>query len=105
LRFAVYDHSFEGDREWFRFTLKWTDSATDETRTRAGMQLYRIEDSKLAETMTLRQVVLRRIPYSADWKDRAADMFWVGGSRTMWCKIVRAVSHPSDAHLKLLHVG
>jgi hypothetical protein len=25
-RFVVYDHSFEGDRAWFRFTLKWTDT-------------------------------------------------------------------------------
>jgi hypothetical protein len=36
LRFVVYDHTFEGDRAWFRFTLKWTDSNTSETRTRAG---------------------------------------------------------------------
>jgi hypothetical protein len=41
LRFVVYDHSFEGDRAWFRFTLKFTDPKTGETRTRAGMQVYR----------------------------------------------------------------
>jgi hypothetical protein len=40
IRFVVYDHSFEGDRAWFRFTLKWTDSKTVETHTRAGMQVY-----------------------------------------------------------------
>jgi hypothetical protein len=43
----VYDHSFEGNRAWFRFTLKWTDTKTGETRPRAGMQLYRIEAGKL----------------------------------------------------------
>jgi SnoaL-like polyketide cyclase len=32
-RFVVYDHSFEGDRAWFRFALKWTDPNTGETRT------------------------------------------------------------------------
>jgi hypothetical protein len=26
LRFVVYDHSFGGNRAWFRVTLKWTDS-------------------------------------------------------------------------------
>ena len=49
-RFVVYDHSFEGDRAWFRFTLKFTDPKTGETRTRPGMQVYRIEAGKLAET-------------------------------------------------------
>jgi SnoaL-like domain len=49
-RFVVYDHSFEGDRAWFRFTLKWTDPKTGETRTRAGTQIHRIEAGKLAET-------------------------------------------------------
>jgi hypothetical protein len=70
LRFAVYDHSFQGDRAWFRFTLKWTDSATDETRTRAGMQLYRIEDGKLAETW------LQFQPVGSAWTDAAAQHHW-----------------------------
>jgi hypothetical protein len=47
-RFIVYDHEFAGDRAWFRFTLTWSDSTTSETRTRAGMQLYRVEGGKLA---------------------------------------------------------
>ena len=33
IRFVVYDHTFEGDRAWFRFTFKWTDPNTGETRT------------------------------------------------------------------------
>jgi hypothetical protein len=45
LRFVVYDHSFEGTRAWFRFTLKWTHANAGETQTRAGMQVYRIEGS------------------------------------------------------------
>jgi hypothetical protein len=49
-RFVVYDHSFEGSRAWLRFTLKFTDTKTGDTRTRAGMQVYRIEAGKLAET-------------------------------------------------------
>jgi hypothetical protein len=54
-RFVVYDHTLEGDRAWFRFTLKWTDPETGETRTRAGMQVYRTEAGKLAETWLMFQ--------------------------------------------------
>ena len=69
-RFVVYDHSFEGDRAWFRFTLKFTDPKTAETRTRAGMQVYRIEAGKLAETwLTFQQ------PGSA-WPDAVAQEHW-----------------------------
>jgi hypothetical protein len=50
IRVVVYDHSFEGNRAWFRFAFKWTDTKTGEPRSRAGMQSYRIEDGKLAET-------------------------------------------------------
>ncbi|WP_428532631.1 nuclear transport factor 2 family protein [Rhodopila sp.] len=38
IRIVVHDHSFEGDRAWFRFAFKWTDPATGEARSRAGMQ-------------------------------------------------------------------
>lgn len=50
IRVVVYDHSFEGDRAWFRFAFKWTDAKTGEARSRAGMQVYRTEDGKLVET-------------------------------------------------------
>jgi hypothetical protein len=66
LRFVVYDHSFEGNRARFRFTLKWTDSNTGETRTRAGMQVYRIEGGKLAETW------LQFQPLGSAWTDAVA---------------------------------
>ena len=70
LRFVVCDHSFEGDRAWFRFTLKWTDPTTNETRTRAGMQVYRIEAGKLAETW-----LMFSQPGSA-WTDAVAQEHW-----------------------------
>ena len=63
LRFVVYDHSFEGTRAWFRFTLKWTDSKTGEPRTRAGMQVHRTERGKLAETW------LQFQPLGSAWPD------------------------------------
>jgi hypothetical protein len=69
-RFAVYDHSFEGDRAWFRFTLSWTDRNTGETRSRAGMQLYRIEAGKLAETW------LTLLPLGSAWTDAVAQKRW-----------------------------
>jgi hypothetical protein len=70
LRFVVYDHTFEGNLAWFRFTLKWTDSNTAETRTRAGMQVYRIEAEKLAETWLMFQ------PPGSAWTDAVAQEHW-----------------------------
>jgi len=70
LRFVVYDHSFEDNRAWFRFTLKWTDANTGETHTRAGMQVYRIEGGKLAETW------LQFQPLRSAWTDTVAQERW-----------------------------
>lgn len=70
LQFVVYDHTFLGDRAWFRFTLKWTDAKTGETHTRAGMQIYRIEDGKLAETW------LQFQPLGSAWTDAVAQEHW-----------------------------
>src|SRR5262249_55235402 len=50
IRVVVYDHSFKGDRAWFRFAFQWTDTKTGETRSRAGMQAYRVEGGELVET-------------------------------------------------------
>jgi hypothetical protein len=73
-RFVVYDHEIAGDHAWFRFTLMWTDTSSGETRTRAGMQLYRIEAGKLAETwLTLLK------PGSA-WPDAAGLEHWTSKS-------------------------
>ena len=70
LHFVVYDHSFAGNRAWFRFTLKWTDPTTDETRTRAGMQVYRIEAGKLAETWLMFSQL------GSAWTDAVAQEHW-----------------------------
>ena len=63
IRVVVYDHSFEGDRAWFRFAFKWTDTKTGEARSRAGMQSYRIKGGKLVETWLSLQ------PLGSTWTD------------------------------------
>jgi SnoaL-like polyketide cyclase len=70
IRVAVYDHGFKGDRAWFRFAFKWTDPGTGELRTRAGMQSYRIENGKLAETW------LALLPLGRAWPDAVAQERW-----------------------------
>ena len=70
IRIVVYDHTFEGNRAWFRFEFKWIDPKTGEKRTRAGMQVYRIEDGKLAETWLTLQ------PLGSAWKDAVAQEHW-----------------------------
>lgn len=63
IRVVVYDHSFTGDRAWFGFAFKWTDPKTGEPRSRAGLQSYRIEAGKLAETWLSLQ------PLGSAWSD------------------------------------
>lgn len=63
IRVVVYDHSFKGDRAWFRFAFTWTDPKTGEARSRAGMQSYRIEGGKLVETWLSLQ------PLGSTWTD------------------------------------
>lgn len=70
VRIAVYDHAFNGNRAWYRFTMKWTDTASGEARTRAGMQSYRTEDGKLAETWVMFQ------PLGSAWSDAVAQETW-----------------------------
>jgi hypothetical protein len=70
IRVVVYDHSFQGDRAWFRFAFKWTDLKTNEPQSRAGMQSYRIEAGKLAETWLAMQ------PLGSAWSDAVAQEHW-----------------------------
>jgi hypothetical protein len=70
IRVVVYDHSFADDRAWFRFAFKWTDTKTGEPRSRAGMQSYRIEAGKLAETWLSMQ------PLGSTWSDAVAQEHW-----------------------------
>jgi hypothetical protein len=70
IRVVVYDHLFSDDRAWFRFSFKWSDPKTGEPRSRAGMQSYRIEDGKLAETWIALQ------PLGSAWTDAVAQEHW-----------------------------
>jgi hypothetical protein len=72
LRVVVNDHLFRGDRAWFRFAFKWTDPKTGEPRSRAGMQSYRIEAGKLAETWLILQ------PLGSRWTGALAQEHWTG---------------------------
>jgi hypothetical protein len=67
IRVVVYDHSFKDNRAWFRFAFKWPDPKTGEPRSRAGMQSYRIEAGKLAETW------LTLLPLGSAWTDAAQE--------------------------------
>ncbi len=69
-RIVVYDHSFEGNRAWFRFTLRWNDPNSGEVRTRAGMQVYRVEAGKLAETWVTFS------PLGSAWTDQIPQERW-----------------------------
>lgn len=70
IRVVVYDHSFAGDRAWFRFAFKWNDPKTGEPQSQAGMQSYRIVDGKLAETWLLLS------PLGSAWPDTLAQEHW-----------------------------
>jgi len=70
IRVVVYDHSFSGDRAWFRFAFQWPDPQSGEARSRAGMQSYRIEGGKLAETWLMLQ------PLGSTWTDAIAQRHW-----------------------------
>jgi len=70
VRIIVYDHMLQGNRAWYRFTMKWTEQTSGEVRTRAGLQAYRIENGKLAETWVMLQ------PLGSAWSDPVAQASW-----------------------------
>jgi hypothetical protein len=70
IRVVVYDHSFTADRAWFRFSFRWTDPRTGKPRSRVGMQSYRIENGRLAETWIALQ------PLGSAWTDAVAQERW-----------------------------
>ncbi len=70
VRVAVYDHLFVGNRAWFRFTFQWRDPKSGDALTQAGMQSYRTEDGKLAETWIVLQ------PIGSAWPDLVAQERW-----------------------------
>jgi hypothetical protein len=75
-RIVVYDHEFTADRAWFRFNLTWNDTATGEKHFRAGMQSYRIEGGKLAETW------LSLLPHGSAWPDVGRQQRWTSKRQT-----------------------
>ena len=74
IRVVVYDHTFQGNRAWFRFAFKWTDTKTGEPGSRAGMQSYRVEDGKLVETWLSMQ------PLGSAWTDTPQER-WTSSPR------------------------
>jgi hypothetical protein len=70
VRVAVYDHIFWDNRAWFRFLFKWKDPKSGNAMTQAGMQSYRIEGGKLAETWIVLQ------PIGSSWPDTIAQERW-----------------------------
>ncbi|MBI2255034.1 MAG: nuclear transport factor 2 family protein [Proteobacteria bacterium] len=70
VRILVYDHALHGNAAWYRFTMRWTDRVSGETRCRAGMQSYRIADGLLAETWVMLQ------PPGSAWSDPVAQESW-----------------------------
>ena len=70
IRVVVYDHAFNGDRAWFRFAFKWTDTQTGMTQSRAGMQSYRTFRGRLVETWLSLQAP------GSDWGDSVAQQCW-----------------------------
>ena len=70
IRVVVYDHTFQGDRAWFRFAFKWNDPKTGEAQSQAGFQSYRIADGKLVETWLSMQAL------GSVWPDKSAQQHW-----------------------------
>lgn len=62
IRVIVFDQDFGTDRAWFRFMFRWTD-VNGEIVTRAGMQVYRTENGRIAETWIAMQ------PIGSTWSD------------------------------------
>ena len=69
-RIRVYDHDIVGDRAWFRFGLMWNDAITSAPRSRAGMQVWRIEHGKLAESW------LTLLGLGSAWPDKTWQEHW-----------------------------
>jgi hypothetical protein len=70
IRVVVYDHTFQGNRAWFRFSFQWSDPESGEPRRQAGMQSYRTEGGKLVETW------ISLMPLGSGWTDAEAQENW-----------------------------
>jgi predicted ester cyclase len=61
LLFTVHDEAIVGDKVWGRWSFRGTEAATGRVVIRGGLQVYRIENGKLAETWTV------SMPDGTDW--------------------------------------
>ena len=71
-RVVVYDHVIAEDRAWFRFGLTWHDATKGGPRSRAGIQVFRIERGKLSESW------LTLLPLGSSWPDETWQEHWTG---------------------------
>lgn len=62
---VVFDHDVFEDHAWFRFGLTWNDAVTGVARSRAGMQCFRIEQGRIAESW------LALLALGSAWPDEA----------------------------------
>jgi len=69
-RIVVYDHELTEDRAWYRFSIVWNDQVTGEKCSRAGLQAYRVEGGKLAETW------IAFLPLGSAWSDATGLEHW-----------------------------
>ncbi|HPG11950.1 MAG TPA: nuclear transport factor 2 family protein [Chitinophagaceae bacterium] len=70
VRFIVYDNSFSKDQAWLRYTMTYTSPETNELTTAKGIQVYRIEEGKLAETWMV------MLEAGTSWADSSARKCW-----------------------------
>ena len=70
IRFTIHDHGIAHNRAWFRLSMTWSDAASGEKRTRAGFQVFRIEDGLLAETWIM------LFGLDSSWPDAAGQQRW-----------------------------
>ncbi|MBS0241273.1 MAG: nuclear transport factor 2 family protein [Proteobacteria bacterium] len=75
IRVLVYDRELGSGRAWFRFAFCWRDAASGKAMSRAGMQAYRIDGGKLAETWLAMQ------PMGSVWPDPAPLAHWTSERR------------------------
>lgn len=75
MRIVAYDHAFDGERAWYRVDFKWTDKDSGEERSRASLQVWRIEHGKLAEAWVANH------PVGTTWGDAAALERWTAEKR------------------------
>jgi len=67
---VVYEHNIVDDRAWFRFGLTWNDAITGAPRRRAGMQVFRIEHGRIAESW------LALLGIDSTWPDAESQKSW-----------------------------